>query len=131
ERIHREIRAIKQAHPNSLISVIAHSFGTYGIARVLEEYPDIRLRRLVLCGSIVPRAFRWDKLGSRQLEQPVVNDCGERDVWPLFAQSLSFGYGASGTLGFGSANVIDRFHLFTHSQFFRSDFIKSFWVSLF
>jgi outer membrane protein OmpA-like peptidoglycan-associated protein/pimeloyl-ACP methyl ester carboxylesterase len=129
-RIQREIRAVGDSYPGVPISVIAHSFGTYAIASVLDDNPDIRLKRLILCGSIIPRTFRWDKIRRRQLGYPVINDCGERDIWPCLAQGASFGYGASGTLGFGSVDVVDRYHPFTHSEFFHRAFVDSYWTPL-
>jgi len=129
-RIERELRAVREDQPEIPISIIAHSFGTYAVSHVLEDNPDIRLNRLVLCGSIIPRTFRWDKI-RRQVEHRVINDCGERDIWPLIAKSASWGYGASGTLGFGCVDVIDRFHPFTHSEFFRSNVVKQYWLPLF
>lgn len=131
KRIERELRAIRESNPSIPISVIAHSFGTYVIVRILDDNPFLHLNWLILCGSIVPRAFRWDRIRKGQLEHPVINDCGQRDIWPILAQSASWGYGASGTLGFGSADAIDRYHPVTHSEFFTVSFVKKYWIPLF
>lgn len=47
------------------------------------------------------------------------------------AQSITWGFGASGTYGFGSTAVRDRYFPFKHSDFFEDDFIANYWVPLF
>lgn len=89
ERIVRELRDIRSAYPQGKISVIAHSFGTYAICQALK-HPDIRLARLVLCGSIVRPDFRWDR-HTAQLPATVLNDCGTHDIWPVFATTITWG----------------------------------------
>ena len=60
-----------------------------------------------------------------------MNECGTRDAWPLLAQMTTWGYGESGTFGFGHAAVRDRFHDLGHSEFFTEEFVKEWWVPLF
>jgi hypothetical protein len=125
-RILREIRTARVAYPGAHISIIAHSFGTYAVARILRDEGDVVLHRLLLCGSIVPASFRWDLVRGRLADKPI-NDCGDADVWPLVAKSVTWGYGASGVLGFGSVVVTDRFHPFAHSQYFDAAFVREYW----
>jgi pimeloyl-ACP methyl ester carboxylesterase len=120
------IRAARDHFPASKLSVIAHSFGTYAIGRILRENPDIRLRRLILCGCILPSDFRWDQIRDR-VEEEIINDCGTRDLWPVLAESTTFGYGPSGRFGFGTPGVRDRYHDFGHGGFFQSAFVSKFW----
>ena len=80
------------------ISVIAHSFGTYSIFRLLNEFADFRFHRVILCGSIVSDNYPWPFVQTR-VEGPIINDCGTRDIWPAAAKALSWGYGATGTFG--------------------------------
>jgi hypothetical protein len=124
------IRAAQEKFPAVKLSVIAHSFGTYAIANILKENPDIRLHRLILCGAIVPSEFRWDQIQHR-VETEIINDCGISDVWPVLAQSTTFGYGASGRFGFGTPGVRDRYHDFGHGGFFEKDFVRDFWLPWF
>jgi pimeloyl-ACP methyl ester carboxylesterase len=124
------IREAIKRNPNARVSVIAHSFGTYAIARILREHPDIRLHRLVLCGSVLRRSFRWDQVRDR-VEAEIINDCGHRDIWPVLAQSSTWGYGASGTFGFGTPGIRDRFHATGHSGFFTPEQVTRFWVPWF
>lgn len=118
------IRDAYRIYPNSRFSVIAHSFGTYAIATILRENPDLEFSRLLLCGSVIEPDFRWDMLPNRP---PIVNDCGSRDIWPILARAVTWGYGASGTFGFGTAGIRDRFHDICHSDYFSQPFVEQFW----
>lgn len=127
-RILNELRGIQVKHRNDKVCVIAHSFGTYIISRILLDQSDVRLDRLLLCGSVIPENFRWDKIANLPADG-VVNDCGSKDIWPVLAKCTSWGYGASGTFGFKTHIVHDRFHNLGHSDFFNNTFIKRFWLS--
>jgi hypothetical protein len=132
----RLVRLLRDEHSNprtSRISVIAHSFGTWAVCKVLETEPDIKFDRLIFCGSVVPDSFEWERYGHRLAQAQdsswqVVNDCGHLDVWPVFAQSLTWGYGSSGRFGFGHNRVKDRFHRARHSEFFSESFVRHFWL---
>jgi hypothetical protein len=113
--------------------VFAHSFGTFVLAQVLLRNPRFKFDRVILCGSIVPDSFHWDRVQNQILStgdkrDAIINECGILDVWPVLASSATWGYGATGTYGFGVHNVRDRYHAFRHSDFFNSDFILSNWV---
>ena len=85
------------------------------------------MKRLILCGSIVSREYNWELIRKR-LPEKVLNDCGTHDIWPVLASSGSWGYGPSGTFGFGTRLVRDRFHKFTHSQYFNREFVRDYWA---
>lgn len=133
-KIADDIRDIKarydQQNKRVRISVIAHSFGTYTIARLLRQTGDIDLHHLVLCGSVLPNNFNFDSI-SRKIRGKFVNDAGARDAWPVLAKISSFGYGVSGTFGFQSGLIEDRFHDFAHSDFFNKEFIRTYWFPIF
>jgi pimeloyl-ACP methyl ester carboxylesterase len=112
------------------LSVIAHSFGTYTILSILNRENDIDLHNLILCGSVVPSDFDFGEI-SRKVHNHCINDAGSKDIWPIFARLSSFVYGQSGTFGFQSGLCTDRFHNFTHSDFFNAQFIKDFWYPIF
>ena len=131
QEVHRKIRlALGQFHGNfddDELVVVAHSFGTYILARLLSKYPDFRPHRVILCGSIIKRRFQWDRLPNLP---DVLNEAGRRDIWPVMAQSLSLGYGSSGTFGFqwGNKKIIDRIHDLKHSDYFQPGFAERYWV---
>jgi pimeloyl-ACP methyl ester carboxylesterase len=128
ERFIREYRDIKLKYPDAQVSVLAHSFGTYVVTKALRQETDIVLDRVILCGCIVEESFRVAPLRAQLGDQPVVNDCGTNDIWPLLAKSITWGYGATGTFGFGTSGIVDRFHPFAHSSYFDADFVRKFWV---
>ncbi len=52
-------------------------FCTYAIGKILRENPDIRLHRLILCGTIFYPNFHWDQI-QHNVETPVCNNCRSR-----------------------------------------------------
>ncbi len=74
---------------------------------------------------MLPQDFPWHQYRDRFGK--IVNECGKADIWPVLAQSLSWGYGASGTHGFGAVLVKDRFHAGGHGQYFEPEFVEKYW----
>ncbi len=128
-RVLREIRDFKRREPKARLMVIAHSFGCYIVSRILEEHPDIEFDRIVFCGSIVPRNFRWDKHTKHMPHGAILNDVGTNDFYPVLATCASLGYGSSGRLGFKTGAVVDRYFPYNHSTFFdkKRRHISRFW----
>jgi hypothetical protein len=126
-RVLNELRGIQLKHRNDKICVIAHSYGTYIISQILLHQSDIQIDRLLLCGSVISQDYGWEKIVNYPVSG-ILNDCGSKDIWPVLAKSLSWGYGASGTYGFKTHKVYDRFHDFGHSDFFKIEFIKNYWI---
>lgn len=112
----QEIR-LKPEFAKVEVSIFAHSFGSHVIAELLRLRGWIRLRRVVLAGSVVRHTFPWDDLSGECGE--ILNECGWRDIFPVLAESCTWGYGATGTLGFGVIRVVDRFHEARHSSLLR------------
>jgi hypothetical protein len=83
---------------------------------------------------VVPSNFDWraveDQIRGDEKRNAIINECGTRDIWPVMAQSITWGYGATGTYGFGTFNVRDRFHNITHSDFFADEFARKYWIPL-
>lgn len=137
-RVEREMRTAIAQFKDAKISVIAHSFGTHLLSRLLQDQTDLRIWRIALCGSVVKQSFRWDTVKERVGDRAddakrnyIVNDCGSGDIWPAVAEMLSFGYGAAGTDGFGSSLVEDRYHTGKHSVFLEPEFVRRYWVPFF
>lgn len=127
-RVLRQIRTVRSIHGDPDITVVAHSFGTYILSKILQEETDVVLYRLLLCGSVVPRAYRWDQVASRVTATPILNDVGTRDPWPVMAKNITWGYGPSGTFGFATPHVEDRYHDFSHSDFFTEEHMRTYWL---
>jgi len=128
ESVWRQVRIVKQNNESARISVIAHSFGTYVIAHLMQEEFDIKFYRVVLCGSVVRYNFAFEQFQER-FSRPIINEVGTRDVWPALAESVTIGYGSAGTYGFRRPLVLDRWHNGAHHGYFlNANFCKQFWL---
>jgi hypothetical protein len=124
----RDVKTAITIHKPDLISVIAHSFGTYVIARIVAEEPDLQWHRIIFCGSVVSQRFPlYQYLG--RFKHPILNEVGTRDIWPAMAESVTWGYGSVGSYGFNKPPVETRWHRgFHHSDFLTDEFCRSYWV---
>lgn len=128
KEIHEKLRAVREYNRDSEISIVAHSFGTHIITSILKTDPFFKVNRMILCGSVVDRRFPWSRVAHQVTAKEVLNECGTRDVWPLLAKAVTYGYGPTGTFGFGDPKVRDRFHRTTHGGYFDAEFVKAFWA---
>lgn len=62
------------------IHFIGHSNGTYLLASALEKYQSLRIDRLVLAGSVVPKAYPWKEIFDRKQVKLVRNYVAEDDM---------------------------------------------------
>jgi pimeloyl-ACP methyl ester carboxylesterase len=119
-----EYQRVVQNDSNRRPSIIAHSFGTYIVARALEQFPEIKFHRIILCGSIVRRDYPWSKILDRGQAECVLNDYGAKDwvvaVAPCFANDV----GPSGKVGFED-HAGGRLHQRGHEEFSHSDYFYS------
>lgn len=143
-KVWKQIQRATELHPGADVSFIAHSFGTYVVAHILNEQTIFKPKRLVLCGSVLPYDFDFELLrnaiaGRRQNahrgdkaapnENLIVNEVGSKDVWPAFAESITTGYGSAGSYGFNTPGVKDRFHPKAgHGYYLTADFCDQYWV---
>lgn len=131
-RVSKQLRKAIDSHDGANVSILAHSFGSYIVAEILAAEPDLKVHRVVFCGSIVPSDHPFiTQLGSR-IKTRVVNDVGGRDGWPALANSVTTGYGHTGTYGFNVPGVDDRwFKGIDHSGFLNPRFCKKYWIPFF
>ena len=85
--------------------VIAHSFGTYVTGTALRKFPNIKLGRIVLVGSILPAKYDWEQILTDKLRafEEVRNEQGKRDSLVSLAGTLGWhrrDVGDSGVSGF-------------------------------
>lgn len=135
KRIGRELVRQFELPTTKKLSIVAHSFGTYIVTQALLRNAKVKAHCVVLCGSVVSGGFDLSKLDPqlRDIDPNypgfrVLNDCGWRDIWPVFAETITWGFGSSGRFGFQSGSAKDRFHDLAHSDFFTDEFVKEFWV---
>ena len=129
QKIAQSIREAKSLEPNAQFMVIAHSFGSYILSRILAKYTDMRFRRIILCGCIVPTSYPWGLYTKEMEKRSILNDVGTRDFYPVLATFSSFGYGSSGRKGFQAPLVKDRYFDYGHSDFFepQNNHVAQYW----
>lgn len=126
-----EFEKIKLKYPGRALHVVAHSFGTYIIARSLEKYPNhIHFNRLIFCGSIVNEHFDWPTAVNQELVTHVLNDYGGLDFWAKIVKYFVSDAGDSGRFGFQNVcpEITQHFHReWRHSDYFFSSNFKDRW----
>jgi hypothetical protein len=122
-----DLRGLRERNPDANISIVAHSFGTHIVAKIVRMASDLKFHRILLCGSIVASDYNWARVGSR-FNEPVVNDIGRRDIWPSMAKSCTWGLGDSGCIGFQNSLVRDRHFTYGHSGFLNVHHMRQFWL---
>ncbi|WP_108515590.1 TIR domain-containing protein [Bradyrhizobium algeriense] len=114
-------------HPEKL-SVISHSFGTYVVAAIVARNPDMKWYRVIFCGSVLREDFDLGSIMHR-FEDPLLNEVGINDYWPVLAESAGWGYGSVGSTQFNRPGVFTRWHERSrHSAFLTKEFCRRFWV---
>lgn len=123
-----------EAHPHARISVVAHSFGTYLVGRLLMQNAAVKIHRLLLCGAVIREDYEWEEVVDRFLKEEaplrdrILNECGTDDIWPILAKALSKRYGHAGRHGLDD-NVYSRSVYYDggHSLFFSEQHMRSTW----
>jgi hypothetical protein len=127
----RQVRDIKRHNPQRKLSFVAHSFGTYVLAHILQEEFDFAAFRIIFCGSVLKYGFPFEQISER-FRRPILNEVGAKDVWPAMAQSVTWGYGSAGTYGFNKSGVRDRWHSNAgHGYFLKPAFCERYWIPYF
>lgn len=117
------------------LDIVAHSFGTFIVARALLKAPPdspLRVRNLILCGSVLPERFRWGRLLRDRVDR-VINECGIRDVPLIASQMFVYGTGMAGKVGFPGGNndrFCNRYYDFGHGGYFLGGFMERSWVPI-
>lgn len=126
-KVSQRVREAQSLYPNAKYSYLAHSFGTYVVGKMLLEDPNFRAHRIIFCGSVLPSDFPIAQLRCN-FDPPLLNDVGTRDIWPILAEKITWGYGSAGSTGFGQANAENRFHDCGHGNFLTAEFASDFWT---
>ena len=139
DEVVEKLRDVRNEYSNAKLSIIAHSFGTYVTLKALEKDPNLKLWKMVFCGSVANDQIRWVRFknrigdGVRPTRDFVVNDCGTGDYWPIFGAAFGWHYGMAGATGFSEEMVLNRFHreldgsAGRHGLYFNKDFVKKYW----
>jgi hypothetical protein len=128
KKITKQMRHALSMNKGADCSIIAHSFGTFIVAKILREYTDLEFNRIILCGSVLPHKFQFEDYRGR-FNAPLINEVGTRDCWPVIAEAITFGYGSAGTYGFLRPAVRDRWHNGkAHGDFLNQQFCRKYWI---
>lgn len=127
KKVLKDLRGIRDDNPDADISIVAHSFGTYIVCKMIAAHSDIKFHRILLCGSIVDTDYDWHAV-SKQFNGVAINDIGRRDIWPSMAKALSWDYGDSGCIGFQHSLVRDRHFTYGHSGFLNARHMQKYWL---
>lgn len=127
DKVWRDVRSAIEKHPGKPVSFIAHSFGTLVVATILKEQFQFQAHRVIFCGSVVPADFEFESI-DRRFTVPILNEVGTLDFWPVLAESVTWGYGSTGTHGFNRPLFRDRYHKNADHCFFLTREFAANWV---
>ena len=129
-----------ERHADSEVPVgaIGHSFGTLVLGYALSAYRDLQVKRIILAGSILKRAFDWESLIEAGQVEDVLNEVSRNDYVVRFCPLLhllsffSLPIGLSGSHGFSARvrQVQNRWHSAGHSGVLRELTCKRAWIPL-
>jgi len=122
------------------ISVIAHSFGTFIVAKYLESAGVLscRFESIILCGSILSDRFDWGKHFKMLQVGGVLNTISSSDEYVKFIPYGCLRFllpdklmGQAGRLGFSKKHpslIQEESEILYHDNVIQKDVIKSIWL---
>jgi pimeloyl-ACP methyl ester carboxylesterase len=112
-------------------SLIAHSFGTLQVSRLLEKYDHVVFDKIILAASIIDNDYPWPHMLDAQRVNWVVNDYGGQDIWPKIARWFVPNAGKSGAEPFSkrhrALHQVEHPH-HGHSDYFSLGNFRKNWV---
>lgn len=137
ERFRHWVYDIQVRYPFN-ISVVAHSFGTYILAKYIsgfDEFLPIRLNAAILTGSILNEDFDWEKHKGVRIAR-ILNEVAPNDQWVRHMPKLKWiyaepFYGNSGVVGFKQkCDILDQMSndIFDHNNVIKRDVIERHWM---
>ena len=128
EEVERQLNIVFRDNPGVPVNVIAHSFGTYLITEILRLRSDRKFHRIIFAGSVLKRQVPLEDYSTR-FTPKILNEVGDQDQWPAFAESLTWWFGAGETVGLRTPLVRDRFHANAgHNFYLNRLFCRDFWL---
>ncbi|GAC1472213.1 MAG: hypothetical protein NVSMB9_19200 [Isosphaeraceae bacterium] len=132
------LKTIEGVPLGTRIDVVAHSFGTYLVAKALPYIPRERsIHTIIFAGSVLKPSFPWYRyVGQGGCVRRVVNECGVRDSILVLNQLVALGTGMAGRVGFNgnqSDQFRNRYYNFGHGGYFENqegERVRASWVSL-
>lgn len=143
EQFRHWIYDIQRRYDNNSISIIAHSFGTFVVAKYLagfdeKEYPPVSFNSLILTGSILNVKFDWEKYRGHSVGS-VYNMIAPKDEWVKFMPDTDLKryigmdplFGSAGLNGFeNQCSIVTQStnEIFTHTNTIKRDIIETKWM---
>lgn len=127
----REYDRIKADTGCARPSVIAHSFGTLQVGRLLQKYDHVIFDKVILAAGILPTDYPWAKMLATQRVAWVVNDYGGNDFWPKLARYFVRNAGDCGAARFSDTHrglhQVEHPH-HRHSDYFSQGNFRNHWI---
>lgn len=125
--------------PDTKISIIAHSFGTYIIGAYLAGFegdPPVSFESIILTGSILNENYDWKNLENKFSVGHVRNEIAPNDQWVKWMPQkkwlkLDPLFGQAGVKGFESDSVLieeNSCSIFDHNNVIKRDVILKYWL---
>lgn len=112
-------------------SVIAHSFGTLQLGRLLQKYDHVIFDKVILAAGILPISYPWAKMLAKHRVAWVVNDYGGNDLWPKLARYVIRFAGECGAARFSDTHrglhQVEHPH-HGHSDYFSQGNFRHHWI---
>ena len=132
ENLRKTLENIRNQENVRRVSIIAHSFGTYMTAALIEKHHWFRFDKVIFAGAIVRQDFAWGEVFNRCQVNLVRNDYGLLDIWPNIAQKFVRDAGASGSEKFAATNdprlIQESFPKHKHSDYFCEAHFREYWI---
>lgn len=112
-------------------SIIAHSFGSAIVAEALTTFRTLYLDKLILCGSLLPIDYPWDRLFSNHQLNCARDDRGGVDRWSRIGGVILWKSRARGSAKFRKEHRrLDEppFDNYGHSHFFHEGHFDKEWI---
>lgn len=124
KRLIEKIDFIIKSNEDKQIYLVAHSFGTYILSKLIEnsEFKN-KIELVILSGSVLSSNYNIIKKFSSKVNK-VINDCGINDKVLLVNRIFVWGLSDAGRKGFygiNNENFINRYYKGGHSLYFNKN----------
>ncbi|MDB5743349.1 MAG: Triacylglycerol esterase/lipase EstA, alpha/beta hydrolase fold [Polaromonas sp.] len=126
-----KVAEVVRDYPGAPISIVAHSMGTFLVARLIQDEKAFNFETVLFSGSIVEEGFNWvDPLNTNRVMY-VANYRAKADIWPKMASWFVAGAGRAGIDGFTDKHLSLFQHThptYGHSDYFNPHVFEELWL---
>ena len=126
----KELQGLADQNREVEVNIIAHSFGTYVLAKSLLKIPLIsspNIIRIILCGSVLKPRFEFRSIINKFGIIGILNDCAVSDKALIGSQVCALGLGMGGRVGFKNTYsdlLRNRYLTGGHGTFFDNTYFE-------